>query len=152
MKTVHIVAFCALLFLAPTAFAHHSFAAVFDGRRTVDVEGVVREFRLVNPHAEMTLEAIDAAGEKVLRTVEFDGRLNLTVGGWTPETIRAGEHVTVHGNPAYHEGDRIWFLSLTRADGTELLRPSTKTSNSIDELRRQRAQQRAPQNRERREE
>jgi hypothetical protein len=146
MKTVHIVALCALLPLAPAAFAHHSFAAVFDGRRMVDVEGVVREFRLVNPHAEMTLEVTNAAGEKALRTVEFDGRLNLTNGGWTPETIKPGEHVIVHGNPARNGDDRIWFMSLTRGDGTELLRPSTKTSNSIDEIRRQRAQQRAPQN------
>ena len=146
MKTVHIVAFCALLPLAPAAFAHHSFAAVFDGRRTVDVEGIVREFRLVNPHAELTLEVTNAAGDKELRTVEFDGRLNLTVGGWTPDTIRPGEHVTVHGNPARRDDGRLWFLSLTRADGTELLRPATKTSNSIDELRRQRAQHRAEQN------
>jgi hypothetical protein len=142
MKTMHVVALAALLSLPPAAFAHHSFAAVFDGRRTVDVEGVVREFRLVNPHAEMTLEVTNAEGGKELRTVEFDGRLNLTNGGWTPDIIKAGEHVTVHGNPAHHDGDRIWFLSLTRADGTQLMRPSTEKLNAIDELRRQRAQQR----------
>jgi len=48
----------------------------------------------------MTLEVTNAAGGRELRTVEFDGRLNLTVGGWTPETIKAGEHVTVLGNLA----------------------------------------------------
>jgi hypothetical protein len=145
MKTVHVVAFCTLLSLAPAAFAHHSFAAVFDGSKTIDVEGVVREFRLVNPHAELTLEVTNAAGVKALRSVEFDGRLNLTNGGWTPDTIKAGEHVTVHGNPAHHDGDRIWFLSLTRADGTQLLRPVTEKFNSIEEQRRQRAQQRTQQ-------
>ena len=60
-------------------------------------------------------------------------------------TIKAGEHVTVHGNPAHHDGDRIWFLSLTRADGTQLLRPVTEKFNSIEEQRRQRAQQRTQQ-------
>jgi hypothetical protein len=146
MKAMHIVALTATIAPAPAALAHHSFSAVFDGSKTIEVEGVVREFRLVNPHAELTLEVTNTAGGKVLRTVEFDGRLNLTNGGWTPDTIKAGEHVTVHGNPAHHDGDRIWFVSLTRADGTQLLRPGAERRNAIDELRRQRAQQRQPQN------
>lgn len=146
MKSVLVVATAVLATqIAPIAFAHHSFGGVFDGSRTVDVEGVVREFRLVNPHAEMTLEVANAAGGKELRTVEFDGRLNLTVGGWTPETIKAGERVKVHGNPARSGDGRVWFLSLTRADGSELVRPFNARTNAIDEQRRQRAQQRAQQ-------
>jgi Family of unknown function (DUF6152) len=125
-----------------SAFAHHSFEGVYDGSRTVDVEGVVKAFRLVNPHATMTLEVTNDKGRKELRTVEFDGRLNLTVGGWTPEIIRPGEHVTVHGNPARAGNGRVWFLSLTRADGTKLIRPFNARTNAIDEQRRQRAQQR----------
>jgi len=143
MKTPLMVTFAlsAVQVVSPVAFAHHSFAAVFDGRRTVDVEGVVREFKLVNPHAELTLEITSATGSKELRTVEFDGLLNLTVGGWTPDTIKTGEHVTIHGNPARSDDGRIWFLSLKRADGTELVRPVNARLNAIDEQRRQRAEQ-----------
>jgi Family of unknown function (DUF6152) len=135
------------MFVAGVALAHHSFSAIFDGSRTVDVEGVVQEFRLVNPHAEMTLEVTDNVGVKRQITVEFDGLTNLTNGKWTPDTIRAGEHVTVHGNPA-RSGDarRIWFLSLTRGDGTQLIRPFDQKANTIDAQRRQRAQQRDRQN------
>ena len=129
--------------VAPVAFAHHSFSAVFDGTRTVDVEGVVREFRFVNPHSELTLEVTNAAGSKELTTVEFDGALNLTNGHWTPDSIKPGEHVTIHGNPARSGDGRIWFLSLKRPDGTELIRPGDARLDAIDEQRRQRAQQRA---------
>jgi hypothetical protein len=87
----------------------------------------------------------NAAGGKELRTVGFDGRLNLTVGGWTPDTIKAGESVKVHGNPARSGDGRVWFLSLTRADGSELVRPFNARTKAIDEQRRQRAQQRAQQ-------
>ena len=87
----------------------------------------------------MTLDVVQADGKQAVLTIEFDGRLNLVVGGWTPETIRAGESVKVTGNPARRNEERIWFLSLERADGTKLVRPFTETINAIDEQRRQRS-------------
>lgn len=149
MKRRSILALVVLYALTHSAagLAHHSFAAVFDGSRTMDVEGVVKEFRLVNPHAMMTLEVTDQDGQTALKMVEFDGRLNLTVGGWTEDTIRVGEHVVVHGNPARSDGDRLWFLKLTHEDGTELVRPVLARFNAIDEQRRQRRErQREEQN------
>jgi hypothetical protein len=147
MKAVFISASAMAIaqILAPLAFAHHSFGGVFDGSRTVDVEGVVQEFRFVNPHAELTLEVTNAQGGTELTTVEFDGRLNLTNADWTPDTIKPGEHVTIHGNPARSGDGRIWFLGLTRSDGTQLVRPSIERHNTIEEIRRQRAQQRSQQ-------
>jgi hypothetical protein len=91
--------------------------------------------------AELTLEVTDAAGGKELRKVEFDGRLNLTVGGWAPDTIKIGERVTVHGNPARSGDGRVWFLSLTRADGSKLVRPANARFDAIDAQRRQRRAQ-----------
>ena len=64
------------------ASAHHSVPPVYDGSRTVTVAGVVTAFRLVNPHALMAIDVADDAGKVVSREVEFDGRLNLTNGGW----------------------------------------------------------------------
>jgi uncharacterized protein DUF6152 len=131
----------AALVISRVADAHHSFAAVFDGSRTIAVEGVVSEFRLVNPHALMTLESKDASGRPQTWIVEFDGRLNLTTRGWKPETIAAGEHVTVYGNPAHADAARIWFLRLERPDGSVLLRPAIERNDEIEEARRQRAAQ-----------
>jgi len=127
--------------LATPALAHHSFAAVFDGSQTVSVEGVVKEFKLVNPHALLTLESKDATGAARTWTVEFDGRLNLTTKGWTPDTIKAGEYVTVYGNPAHADTPRIWFLRLVRPDGSELLRPALERVDAIEQVRRERSQQ-----------
>lgn len=145
MKTLQAVLMAGLAAAAPVVLGHHSFNAVFDGNKEINVAGVVQEFRLVNPHAEMTLEVTNADGTNELLTVEFDGRLNLIEGGWNPETIKAGERVTVHANPAHSDKTRIWFLDLTRADGTKLLRWSEERNGMIDAQRRQRAQQRARQ-------
>ncbi|HEY5566306.1 MAG TPA: hypothetical protein VIM81_03565, partial [Gammaproteobacteria bacterium] len=87
----------------------------------------------------------DDAGNVVEWTVEFSGRLNLTVGGWTDDTISPGERVTVSGNPTHTGSPRMFFRRLVRADGTELRPPSAARQGAIEEERRQRARARAEQ-------
>ena len=124
------------------AFAHHSFAAQFDGSKTVTFDGTVKEFRFVNPHALAAIDVTDSNGAVRQWTVEFDGRLNLTNFGWTDATIRPGEHVKISGNPERTGAPRIFFSKLVRADGTELVRGGDRL-NAIEEDRRLRAAQRA---------
>jgi hypothetical protein len=131
------------LLLSGRVLAHHSFAAVFDGRQTTDIEGVVTEFNFVNPHTTMALEVASADGSLRTRIVEFDGELNLINAGWTRETIQVGERVRVHGNPQRDGGDRVWFLSLTREDGSELMRPMLERQKALEEQRRQRVRERS---------
>src|SRR5262245_51004051 len=102
MNMQRLVAFvgAALAMIALTpASAHHSFAAVFDGSKTITLDGTVREFRFVNPHALATIDVPDDKGVVRQWIVEFDGRLNLTNFGWTDATIRPGEHLKISGNP-----------------------------------------------------
>jgi uncharacterized protein DUF6152 len=129
-----------LLFVTPT-FPHHSFSAVYDGTKQTTVTGVVSQFRFVNPHAMMSLNATDASGKVTKWVIEFDGRLNLSNFGWTENSIKSGEHVTVTGNPSHTEPNRIFFLKLVRSDGSELVRGAQRL-NAIEEDRRQRARQR----------
>jgi hypothetical protein len=134
-----------LIVSAETASGHHSFAAEFDDSRTIEVQGVVTEFHLVNPHATMFMKVRDEAGTTVTWEVEFAGRLNLAKGGWTPSTIKAGERVTVTGNPTHSGSRRLAFRRLVRADGTELVGPGDKVLDTIEEQRRERARQRSQQ-------
>jgi len=101
----------------------------------------VTSFRLVNPHAMLTMDVTDDAGKVVKWTVEFAGRLNLTVSGWTDDTITAGERVTVTGNPTHTGSARLFFVQLVRADGTEL-RSGDERLKAIEEERRQRTKER----------
>jgi len=145
MKPKHLVsfvgAFIAVAALEP-AVAHHSFAAVYDGSKTVTLDGTVKEFKFVNPHALAVIDVADDRGAVQQWTVEFDGRLNLTNVGWTEATIRPGERVKISGNPERTGGQRIFFSKVVRADGTELARGGDRL-NAIEEDRRLRAAQRA---------
>src|SRR4051812_22843084 len=91
--------FAAALLSAKSASSHHSFSAVYDDTRTISVTGVVTQFRFVNPHALLFVDVTDESGKINKWTVEFAGRLNLSEVGWTAESIKSGERLTVTGNP-----------------------------------------------------
>ncbi len=124
------------------AFSHHAFSPVYDEKRLITVVGVVTQFRFVNPHAMMFMDVTDESSKVVKWTVEFAGRLNLSNVGWTADSIKSGERVTVTGNPTHTGSDRMFFRKLVRADGTELLPAGPQRLNAIEEERRQRALQR----------
>jgi hypothetical protein len=130
------------VFMGATASAHHAFSPVYDGKRTITVDGVVTQFRFVNPHAMMLMEVKDKTGKAVTWNVEFAGRLNLEEAGWNAQTIKPGERVKVTGNPAWKSDQRMAFVKLVRADGTELEPGRAQRQSAIEEERRQRAAQR----------
>ena len=144
MRLPHALPLVALLLAlaAVRTSAHHAFSPVYDSKRTITVDGVVTQFRFVNPHAMMLMEVKDKTGKVVTWNVEFAGRLNLEEAGWNAQTIKPGEHVKVTGNPAWESSQRMAFVKLVRADGTELEPGRTQRLSAIEEERRQRAQQR----------
>jgi len=142
------VVWLALLALAAStgiAGAHHSFSAVYDGKRSVTVTGVVTQFRFVNPHALMTLEVTDKDGKVVTWVIEFAGRLNLSEMGWSAESIRSGEKLTVTGNPTHEPLPRLAFQRIVKADGSELLPAAAQRNDTLEEERRERARRRSQQ-------
>ena len=124
------------------ASAHHAFSPVYDDKRVITVAGVVTQFKFMNPHAMMFMDVTDPSGKVVKWAVEFAGRLNLSNVGWTADSIKSGERVTVTGNPSRTGSQRLFFRKLVRADGTELLPGDVQRMNSVEEERRQRALQR----------
>jgi hypothetical protein len=145
MKPAKVIAMVAVaLALAATAAAHHAASPVYDLTRTIEVHGVVREFRLVNPHSLMTIEVDNDAGSTVLWTVEFDGRTNLTAYGWKPDSVAVGERVRVTGNPTHTGSPRVFFQRLSREDGRIVERPiNVFFGEGIPEEIRRRREERA---------
>jgi hypothetical protein len=93
-----------LAVVAVPAAAHHSFNTFFDMSRTIEIEGVVTSFRLVNPHAEMLVDVPDDAGNPVTwRITARTGLAEARAEGWIPEDF-IGQQVTVEGNPTRREG------------------------------------------------
>ncbi len=108
-----------LCVLASAAHAHHSNTA-FDTSRSVEWRVVVTEFKFVNPHAYVYFTMPDAAGKLVNGRCELGARTALTHLGWTIDTVKPGEKITVKGAPGRNEASVCMVNSLVRADGTEI--------------------------------
>ena len=108
-----------ILALTPLA-AHHSPAA-FDRTKEVRLAGTVKEFRWQNPHSWIEIVVPNDRGEDVVWSVELTSPTYLVRAGWKSNTIKAGDKVTIVGNPVRSGEPSAIFLSLTLADGRTLL-------------------------------
>ena len=100
--------------------AHHAFSPVYDAKRTITVDGVVTQFRFVNPHAMMLMEVKNKAGKVETWNVEFAGRLNLEEAGWNAQhsdQLRVVERFT-----RSDDGDTL-MLTATIEDPWSLREP-----------------------------
>ena len=107
-----------LLATAPM-LAHHSFAAVYDDKKSVTIEGTVVQFTMRNPHSFIFVEAPDASQQVQRFEVEWFAVHQAKREGVNRDTLKIGDHVVVTGNPGRNPGDhRLRVLTITRpADG-----------------------------------
>jgi hypothetical protein len=111
----------ALAAIAPICTAHHSFAAEFDGKNIVTIKGTVSKFEWMNPHSYFYVDVPDGSGKKVSWAVESRNVSIMSRMGWTKNTLKEGEAVTVtlyrHKDAAKSAG---FVRTITKTDGTVL--------------------------------
>ncbi len=104
---------------ATAALAHHSNTA-FDMTKSVVWKVEVTELKFVNPHAYVYFTMADERGQEVEGRCELGSRTSLTRMGWTIDTIKPGEKLTIHGSPGRNEANVCFLNTFVRADGTEV--------------------------------
>lgn len=105
---------------SPLVSAHHSVALQFDMSQEIEIEGTIMELEWRNPHAWLTVEVENDAGEMEVWRVEFGSGNSLTRRGWRPADLPVGAHVTVHGLPARDGSNTIAGEEVILDDGREL--------------------------------
>src|SRR2546422_10457316 len=78
------------LFIAGTAYAHHSGAGV-DRTKTVTVEGIVKQFRWANPHSWLEIEVPNSKGSTDTWNLEMTSPAFLVRAGWKSTSIKPGD-------------------------------------------------------------
>lgn len=116
-------AVAALLVLGATAsaVAHHSFAVHFVADKIVTVKGTVEEFSFRNPHGLLMLTAKDAGGVEQHWRIETNSPNILRRRGWSEDSIKPGDQVTVEGYPARDGSPSMRVYRVTFPDGRELV-------------------------------
>src|SRR5262245_50427589 len=95
----------ALVFGGVAVVAHHSSAA-FDTQKEVTVNGTVKSYRFTNPHVQLVVTVRKDDGSTVDVEVEGGAASVLNGLGFTRDSLKVGELVTVTGNPAKLAPDR----------------------------------------------
>ena len=108
------------LMLAVPAIAHHSFTSFWYMDKTVEITGVVKAVKLVNPHANMVIEVTEANGQKSDWSITSRGSVSaLRAGGWKEDTVTIGMKVKIEGNPSRKEGAKgLAAGKITKPDGS----------------------------------
>jgi len=85
------------LFSSLPLLAHHSFAAEYDSRKIITVHGIVQKVAWVNPHAYVWIDVKDESGKVTTYAFESLSPNALMHSGWTRNSLKAGDEVTVDG-------------------------------------------------------
>src|SRR5262245_1445543 len=120
MKTrIALVLVAVALLSAATAYAHHSFAAVYNVKETIKLEGNLVQFVFRNPHSFVSIEAPDSDGKTQRWSLEWGGAAQLAGQGVQSRTLNVGDHVIITGQPSRAPGEyRVLLKTLKRpSDG-----------------------------------
>jgi hypothetical protein len=114
MRALGEIAGTATLAIATPAFAHHSFAA-YDVATTRTVIGTVASIQWANPHVTFSvLVAPNDGGKPQEWKIVTSGPAILKHFGWTGESVRLGDRVSLDCNPLSDGsyGGRLHTLTL----------------------------------------
>jgi hypothetical protein len=106
----------ALAIVAIPVLAHHS-AAMFEEKRTITVEGVVKEFQFTNPHSWRLVDVTDKSGKVTTWGFEAEGPSTLQRAGIRPSEFPVGTKLTITGRPMKDGRPAAIWESAVRADG-----------------------------------
>jgi hypothetical protein len=80
--------------------AHHGTNASYDPTKQVMLTGVVSRFVWANPHGQLHFDVKGPDGKVVTWGGELHSVALLRRSGWTRDTLKPGDTVTVRGNPS----------------------------------------------------
>lgn len=111
--------FFGFLMVSAPLFAHHGNSA-YDMSKTVPVKATITKFEYSNPHTQVYYDVTNDKGEIEHWVAETTNPAMLNRVGWSRDSLKAGDHVTLWVNPN-KVGAKVTFLQkVTMPDAKEL--------------------------------
>ena len=114
-----------LILAAVPVLAHHSFTAQFDRSKAANLTGPVTRIDWINPHARFFMDVKDANGKTVNWEIELSATAMLIRRGWTKNSLKVGQAVTVGGSMAKDGSSLANASSVKLSDGKQLFAGSS---------------------------
>ena len=123
--TALLVAAMTALIAQPIA-AHHSFAAEFDASSPIELTGTVTKVEWANPHTYFYMDVTTPKGEVEGWALEMGSPNGLMRRGWTRDSMKIGDVVTVTGSRAKDGSFKGNARSVTLSTGKRLFAGSSQ--------------------------
>jgi outer membrane usher protein FimD/PapC len=120
MKRLALFLMAMATIVAPV-LAHHSAAAEYDIKSTVTLKGAITNIEWLNPHARFYVDVKDADGKVTNWEIETGSPNQLLRGGWTRNTLKVGDVITVEAYRAKDGANLADAVSVTTAEGRKLI-------------------------------
>lgn len=118
-RAVYLLAgILSLIAVAVPAMAHHGTAA-YDLTKTFTIKGKVTRFNFINPHVQVYFDVTDDKGAVEHWQAELTSPNHLMRTGWTKETLKLDDDVTITGYRTKDGTNSIW-ISTIQLRGQEL--------------------------------
>jgi hypothetical protein len=127
-----IVAGLGLLMAAAPAMAHHAFAAEFDAKKPIKLQGTVTKMEWINPHAWIHIDVKKPDGKIESWMIEGGTPNTLLRRGFTKNSLLPGTEIMVDGYQAKDGSMRANGRDLTLPDGRKLFMGSSGTGAPED--------------------
>ena len=120
-----LLASIAFLLAALPISAHHSFAAQYDGKKSITLKGKVTKVEWANPHVYFYMEAMDENGAVTTWAIKNGPPTTLFREGWRKDTLKQGDAVTVEGFRAKDGSNTANARSVVLSDGRKVFAGSS---------------------------
>ena len=118
-RSASLVVLVGLLVVSLPALAHHGTAA-YETTKLTTVKGTATEFKFINPHVEITVQAKDDKGKIEQWLGEANSPNVLSRHGWNRNIMKQGDQITVIGNRAKNGSNTLRLQKVVLSNGQEL--------------------------------
>ena len=133
MKSGVTLAFAlvAVLLLGTVGSAHHPISAKFDDTKPQTLTGIVTLVDWRNPHVHVFMN-VRNDNDADNWAIELESPIDLQASGWTRDSVKPGDAITVAGITARNGSRQVWANSITMTGtGQEVLHVTPATPPAL---------------------